>query len=426
MGRPKNAVPSNCHHKPTDTARAWVGGRWVTLGRYNSPDSRAEYARVVAEAAVGGMPATADTPTINEVLLAYLRHAEGNYRRADGTPTNEVVELKATLRPVRELYGHTVASEFGPLAMKAVQGRMVELGWCRTQVNRRVGRVKRAFKWAASEQLIPASVYHGLQTVAGLQPGRTAAKESAPVLPVDPDTVTATIPHLTRHVAGLVRFQMLTGCRPGEACVLRREDIDMSGPIWLFRPPHHKNSWRGKSRTIALGPKAQELIRACFTPDLGDYLFSPARAVEEFHAERGANRKTPRYTSHMTRNANKRNASPERAPADKYNPDSYGKCVDRGCDRAFPPPAPLARREDETKAGWWKRLTEEQKRQVQAWQKARRWQPNRLRHTHATEVRKRFGLEAAQVALGHARDDITRLYAERDGQLAEQVASEIG
>jgi integrase len=49
-----------------------------------------------------------------------------------------------------------------------------------------------------------------------------------------------------------------------------------------------------------------------------------------------------------------------------------------------------------------------------------------LRHAHGTEVRRRFGLEAAQVALGHARADVTQVYAERDGALATRVAAEIG
>ena len=54
------------------------------------------------------------------------------------------------------------------------------------------------------------------------------------------------------------------------------------------------------------------------------------------------------------------------------------------------------------------------------------WHPNQLRHTHATEVRKRFGLEAAQVALGHANANTTELYAERNMHLAVEVASKIG
>ena len=31
MARPKQSVPTYRHHKPTNTARCWVGGRWVSL-----------------------------------------------------------------------------------------------------------------------------------------------------------------------------------------------------------------------------------------------------------------------------------------------------------------------------------------------------------------------------------------------------------
>ncbi len=54
------------------------------------------------------------------------------------------------------------------------------------------------------------------------------------------------------------------------------------------------------------------------------------------------------------------------------------------------------------------------------------WHANQLRHSKATEVRRQFGLEAAQVSLGHAKADITQTYAERDARLAIEVAKKIG
>ena len=54
------------------------------------------------------------------------------------------------------------------------------------------------------------------------------------------------------------------------------------------------------------------------------------------------------------------------------------------------------------------------------------WAPNQLRHAHATEVRRVFGLEAAQAALGQANANVTQLYAERDFELARRVAEAIG
>jgi site-specific recombinase XerC len=43
-----------------------------------------------------------------------------------------------------------------------------------------------------------------------------------------------------------------------------------------------------------------------------------------------------------------------------------------------------------------------------------------------TQIRKQFGLEAAQVVLGHAAANITQVYADRDYALAARVAKEVG
>ena len=56
----------------------------------------------------------------------------------------------------------------------------------------------------------------------------------------------------------------------------------------------------------------------------------------------------------------------------------------------------------------------------------RHWHPNCIRHSFATEVRRQFGLEHAQVALGHSRADVTQIYAEADLNLARQVAVALG
>lgn len=60
------------------------------------------------------------------------------------------------------------------------------------------------------------------------------------------------------------------------------------------------------------------------------------------------------------------------------------------------------------------------------WRAANCRSPNQLRHTAATEIRHRFGLEAAQVALGHTRADVTQIYGEKNLTLAEKVAAKVG
>ena len=430
----RNPTPSYLLHKQSGRARAvWTdatGIRHQKLlpGEYDSPESRTAFARLQLELATSPSVTVTDLDsiTVAEVLAAHIDYAEQHYCRPDGTQTHEVVEYKLVYRLLRELYGNSVASEFGPLALKAVRSAMLEKHWCRSLVNQRIGRVRRIFKWAAGEELIPFAAYHALTAVTGLQRGRTAARETEPVGPVDDATVDATLPHLNRYVRGLVEFQRLTGCRPGEACLLRRCDIDTGGKVWLYRPAHHKLAYKNKPRVVAIGPKAQEVVKEFFVPDINAYLFSPCRAVEELHAERCAKRKTPRYPSHMERNATKRVKHPGRKPANKYNVGSYGHAIARACEHAFPPPEPLAKRHDETLAEWDARLCEKQRKELAAWRKAHRWHPNQLRHSFGTRVRKQHGLEAAQVLLGHARADVTQVYAERNEELAATVAAKIG
>ncbi len=435
MSTRRKSTPSYLPHNQSGRGRAvWtdaLGVRQQKLlpGPFDSPESLAAFAKLQLELATAPLPGCQTAPatiSVNEVLLAHLTHAERHYRRADGSLTHEVDEYRLTCRYVRELYGTTPAAEFGPLALKAVRQKFIDVGWCRSLVNQRIGRVKRIFKWAAGEQLVPVAVHQALATVQGLQRGRSQVRESKPVEPVPDAVVDATLPFLNRQVAGLVQFQRLTGCRPGEACAVRWCDLDSSGAVWVYRPPQHKTAWRGKDRAVAVGPKAQELLQQFKPNDASTYIFSPALAVAELHAERGANRKTPRFPSHLARNATTRKKKPERTPAAVYSVSSYGQAIDRACDKAFPPPAPLARREGESEAEWWERLSDEQRKEVELWRKSQRWHPNQLRHLFATVVRKEHGLEAAQVLLGHARADVTQVYAERDGELAHRVAELMG
>lgn len=434
MSARRKPTPSYLFHKQSGRARAvWTdlsGTRQQKLlpGEYDSPESRTAFARLQLEheASPAAAVATPNGISVNELLLAYIDHAEKHYRGSDGQPTDEVRHLKAALRHVRELYGNVPVALFGPLALKAVRQKFVELKWSRKTVNTCVERVRRVFKWGVAEERVPATVYQALTAVEALERGRTPARDTEPVRPVEDATVDATVPFLNRHVRGLIAFQRLTGCRPGEACALRRCDLDTSGTVWLYRPAYHKTAWKGKTRTIAIGPRAQVLLREFYSPDASEYLFSPARAVEEFRAQRAADRKTPNYPSHMKRNEAKRVKNPRRRPAARYTRRSYLTAVTRGCDRAFPPVGELARPGGESVARWWARLTAEQRAEVKAWQKKHHWHPNQIRHTFGTRVRKQHGLEAAQVLLGHARADVTQVYAERNAELATAVAAKIG
>jgi integrase len=343
---------------------------------------------------------------VNEVLLGFWHHAERHFRLADGSSTNELAQYRQTFRLVKELCGTSSAAAFGPKALKILRQRMIDAGWTRKLINQRVGRVRRAFRWAASEELIPAGVHLALTTVSGLQAGRTEARETDPVQPVTQEDIRATVPYLRPAVRAMVLIQMMTGMRPGELCQLRPCDLDTSGAVWLYRPVQHKTRHRNKPRVVAIGPRSQALLAAFAPSDPSDYFFSPRRVVEQLHAERSANRKTPRYPSHVAFNSMRRTAIPVQLPAARYTVTAYSRAVRRAVEKAN------TRRLRMAGAGNFDPIPA--------------WHSNQLRHAHGTAVRNRYGLEAAQVALGHERADVTQVYAEKNVALAVTVATEMG
>jgi integrase len=409
MPRPRNCFPKPRCHKGAAVVDLYIDGhrRTVTLGPWGSEEAEREFARLMAERKAAPGPGTGPDLTVNEVLVAFLRHADGHYIRPDGTRTNEVVEFKLTGRVTRELYGHTPAREFGPLALKAVRQRMIDGGLARTTINARVRRLKHVFKWAAGEELVPVATYQALRCVEGLQKGRTAAPEPEPILPVPLDDVNACLPFLRPAVRAMVRLQLLTGMRPGEVCRLRPCDLDRSGEVWFFRPVQHKTLHRGKDRVVALGPRAQALLEAFAPADPAGHYFNPRQEVELLHTERTKQRKTPRFPSHMVRNAGKRVMDWERAPGEWYTSHSYAVAIARAVVRAN------RRRERMAGAGQFDPVGH--------------WQPNQLRHLTAADLQERYAEEFVRAVLGHGSAAMTRHYARAaDAALAAKVAAERG
>lgn len=368
MPRPKSVVPSYQHHKPSGQAfmRVTLSGgdrKTVYLGKYNSPESRAEYARqvqflsITSEAAVPAKlsePGPADL-TVAELLVGFLEHADRHYRHPDGKPTSEIWSYRLVAKPLKELFAYLPVREFGPTALKTLRARMIELKWCRKTVNKSVTRVRSIFNWGVSEELVPAEVVARLASVQGLQRGRCEAHDPEPVTPVSDADVRAVLALVPHGVRGLILFQRYTGARPGEAVALRRKEVDTSGPTWSYTPSAHKNAWRGKGRTIDIGPRGRQLLEE----------FAPADPTAPVFPTAGGT---------------------------AYTVSGYRQAVERACVRA----------------------------------KIEVWSPNQLRHTFATEVRKLFGLEGAQVALGHSKADTTQIYAERDHALSAKIASQLG
>jgi integrase len=191
----------------------------------------------------------------------------------------------------------------------------------------------------------------------------------------------------------MVQIQRLTGARPCEVVIMRAADIDTTGEIWVYEPAHHKNQWRGHRRFIPLGPRVQHILQPFLQRSTGPFLFSPADAEQERSVRRRQLRKTPMSPSQAKRRAKPR---PRRPKRERYDVDSYRRAISYGIEAA--------------------NKIRPEKDQIP------HWFPLQLRHSRATEVRKAYGLEGAQVALGHAHASISEVYAEKNLELAVRIA----
>ena len=408
MSWSKNHIPRDRKHKRSKQAIVTLNGKDFYLGLYGSKASKAEYDRLITEwLAVGRRlsPGLGDDITIVELCHAYWQFAKTYYRK-NGKPTGQLPMVKVALRLLRESYGRTRVSEFGPLSLKAIQTKLIEQGCSRNYINDHTGRIKRVFKWGATNELIPVEVFQRVQLVPGLSKGRTAARETDPITPVDDEAIDRTLPHLPDVVADMVQIQRLTGCRPAEVCNLRPRDLDISGKVWEYRLDSHKTEHLGRERIVFIGPKAQAILRPYLLRHNSDYCFSPAESEKKRRLLLHEHRTTPMKCGN--RPGTNRKMSPKRSPCDRYTTASYRRAIHRACDKSFTPPADLSQTENK------------------AWRKEHRWSPNQLRHTAATDIRKRYGLEASQTVLGHASADVTQIYAERDYAKAREIMREVG
>ncbi|MCA9179418.1 MAG: site-specific integrase [Planctomycetales bacterium] len=409
MPRLSTSVPKYRKHKASGQAVVTLSGKDFYLGPHGTKASKREYDRLVGEWQANGRrlrpEGNAQGVSMAELLNEYRKFADGYYVK-NGEPTATIYGIRAVLKLIRQNYRDAIAADFGPLALKALQREMIEAGQSRRYINDHTERIKRIFRWGVSEELIPPSAYQALASVPAIRKGRTEAREMPPVLPVADAVVDATLPHLPPVVADMVRFQRLTGCRPGEVCIVRPCDVDKSDDIWLYRPESHKTEHLGRERFILIGPKAQAILRPYLLREDTAFCFSPAESERRRAKKRNEARTTPEgYGNAPDTN---RVRSPKRSAGLCYTNDSYRRAIHRACDAAFP------------------FIAEATELDEQEWRRAHRWSPNRLRHAAATEIRKRFGLESAQVVLGHASADVTQIYAERDREAAKEVMREVG
>lgn len=386
------SLPSYRLHRPSRQGVVTLSGRDFYLGPYGTAASRAEYDRLIAEWLANGrrLPAIEDQHEISvvELLVGYLTFAREYYSR-DGQPTSEYVEMQSVSKRLKKLYGSTNVVDFGPLSLKSVRQTLIDEQHSRAWINRQVNRIRRIFKWGVENEIVPAEILQALQAVAPLKKGRSAAREMPPVKPVPEEHVTAVLQYVSPQVAAMIRLQLLTGMRPGEVVLMRPIDVDRTDSVWVYRPSRHKTDYRGQIREVFLGPQCQEILGPFLDRPPEAFCFSPQEAEEARNSARRQARKTPFTPSQQARKP-KMNSRRKKRP--HYDRDSYRRAIEYGIKKAAVP----------------------------------HWHPHQLRHNCGTKVRKEFGLDVAQVILGHRTAAVTEVYAEADRRKATDVVRKIG
>lgn len=301
--------------------------------------------------------------TVDDVCDAYLRHAREYYRTG-----NEYSNHATALRFLREIYGRRSMGELVHSDILRVRDALIRHGYVRTTVNRYIRIIcGQMVPWAFDEGLVLASTREELVAPVPLKRGRCAAPDGKPIRPVDDATIEKTIAVMMPNTADMVRVHRLTGMRPEEICAMTWADIDTSATPWVYRPPHHKNDWRGdwgQPRAVCIGPKARAILEKHRE---SEHPFSPVAAVAEWMAAKRAARVSPFYPC-RDENYTRKAPHAARVPRDHWDTVSYTQTIRYACDRAGVP----------------------------------HWGSNRIRHAFATEVRRKFGLEACRAVLGHS------------------------
>lgn len=385
----RRKVPSYCRHKASGQAYVTLDGREHYLGVYGTPESRERYARLIAEhtaaqSSAGASPAPDSVQSVNELALLYWERHVLQVHARNGKPTDRQYHIRLSLRPLKELYGSLPVCDFGPKALKCVREKMIaDAVEARGGVNRRylndhIGIIKRMFRWGVAEELVPVDIFQSLEAVENLRKGWDARlRERERVRPVPDEHIDAVLPHVVPQVAAMIQVQRVTGMRPDEVTIVRPGDIDRSEDVWLYVPRAHKLEHLEIDRVIPFGPKAQTALRPWLDRPDDSFLFSPKEVVAETRRKRG--QRTPR----KYRN---------REPREHYDDESYCQAVTRGCEKAAIP----------------------------------KWTPGQLRHNAATEIRHRYGIEAARLILGHQSVSTTEIYAEKNLRQAMTIMEAIG
>ena len=380
----KRSVPAYEYHiSGQATARFFTasGDRTaIYFGSHGTPQSWAKYHALCEQYKNNGFVLPEDQPMLDrhQDSLVLVRHITAAYRqhidRRYAQRPKEVSRLTNLCTDLDSSFGNLCVEEFGTLKLEELRHDFIQRGWIRKYINRMVRETRRVFRHAASRELIPAECHTRLAMLEPLEEGFCDAPEGRETTPVDLQHVRQTAAMLSPTLKTMIELQAATGMRPSEVCNLKPSEIERrEDGIWVYRPTKHKNSRRKKGRQIPIVGDVRISLGIYLNRAPDAYCFSPQESMAWFREQQRKKRKSKVQPSQK----NRKKAEPKRQPGLKYSAPSYYRAIQAAAKRAGVP----------------------------------RWYPYQLRHTAATVVRETLGVEAAAALLGHARTDMTEVYA---------------
>lgn len=172
----RSKLPQMRFHKTNRQAYVRLDGKMVNLGTARVGDVPAKirdrYDEVI-QRWLACKSVDSFSLTINELAIRYIEHACQQYRK-NGHETSEVSSIRSALRVLVKVAGQRRVESFGPLKLQEVRSRMIEAEWRRKNINQQINRIRRAFRWGVSQELVQTEIPASLESVSGLRTGHQA------------------------------------------------------------------------------------------------------------------------------------------------------------------------------------------------------------------------------------------------------------
>lgn len=247
-------LPKLDRHK-SGQARVRIKGRSFYLGKFGTAEAEERDRRILAEyVTTGDVPRTTepdDAISVNELVLRFWKEHVAVAYRKNGKNTSEVSLFRSALDIVKNLFGSMPVDQFSPKCLRLARELMYRpkeeagKGWTRQTTNSQTRRITQMFRWGVSHELAAPEVLHRLEAIEGLKKGRTEASENGRIEAISIRSLRPTLRQLPTVVRDMVRFQLRTGCRPGEVCQIRPCDVVRDGAVWEYTPESHKTEHHG-------------------------------------------------------------------------------------------------------------------------------------------------------------------------------------